>query len=286
MAEAPAGLWCSACQGRVDSADGTCPDCSGPIMTMAHGSECRGRELPLDGTTAAAADPAPSFPRSRAQRQPVDPLLRRCARCHEVRLHKPRPGTTDRPRSYCRECDKAYYAEYRKREWAKEKARNTWKGMIGRCHEVGHGKNCPPGIPRYSDYGARGVRVAKRWRDPVKGFENFLKDMGLPPNPKATLDRRNPKRNYTPSNCRWVDKETQDNNRRTTHWLTATDPTTGEEVTDSIAGWARRTGLNRRCISHRLQRGWCPEDAVGYGVIPRGQTLSIVKGEGDEPVPF
>ena len=84
---------------------------------------------------------------------------------------------------------------------------NTWKGMRQRC------KN--PHFKQYADYGGRGIVVCERWAMPVKGFWNFVEDMGKRPD-GYTLDRINPDGNYCPDNCQWADRLTQNNNTRRT----------------------------------------------------------------------
>ena len=76
-----------------------------------------------------------------------------------------------------------------RREYA-QTAYTIWGNMMIRCHNEA--------APGYKYYGARGIKVCRRWRH----FPNFLEDMGEPP-PGEGLERINPKRNYSPSNCRW-----------------------------------------------------------------------------------
>jgi hypothetical protein len=68
--------------------------------------------------------------------------------------------------------------------------------------------------PAYPEYGGRGIQICSRWLLPRGvGFQNFLADMGPRPLCK-TLDRVDVQGHYEPSNCRWADYETQNQNRR------------------------------------------------------------------------
>jgi len=78
----------------------------------------------------------------------------------------------------------------------------SWKGMKMRCNN--------PNDEHYPDYGARGIRVCDRW---VNDFKAFVADMGERPE-GLTLDRIDVDGNYEPSNCRWADYFTQNNNTR------------------------------------------------------------------------
>lgn len=83
----------------------------------------------------------------------------------------------------------------------------SWSAMLSRCYNEN--------MMYYGYYGGCGIKVCKRWRS---SFSNFLKDMGLKPSPKHTIDRYpNPYGDYKPSNCRWATRLQQRHNRRQRH---------------------------------------------------------------------
>lgn len=88
--------------------------------------------------------------------------------------------------------------------------RDIYHDMIGRCHRKTH--------PRYKDYGGRGIKVCKEWRD---DFWLFVKDVGARPEGTNTsgrayysLDRVNNDEGYEPGNVRWATPSEQALNKR------------------------------------------------------------------------
>lgn len=90
----------------------------------------------------------------------------------------------------------------KKHGYTRTRTYQSWRAMKKRCYL--------PQNPSYDYYGARGIRVCKRW---YHSFEAFLADMGERPE-GMTLDRIDPSGNYTPSNCRWATPATQAMNQR------------------------------------------------------------------------
>lgn len=112
-----------------------------------------------------------------------------------------------------------------------------WSSMKTRCLCASH--------PSYERYGARGITVCKDWLS----FESFYKDIGNPPK-GMTLDRKDNSKGYSSNNCRWATLIQQSNNMRSNRLITH------KGQTKTISEWARKTGLSKQCIAHRLNSNW------------------------------
>ena len=78
---------------------------------------------------------------------------------------------------------------------------HTWENMMQRCTN--------PENTNYKHYGARGIRVCKRWHY----FPNFLADIGERPK-KMTLDRIDNDGDYELGNIQWATQQAQVRNQR------------------------------------------------------------------------
>ena len=135
---------------------------------------------------------------------------------------------------------------------------SVWSNMRQRCTN--------PNTVGYVLYGGRGVTVCTRWNS----FENFHADMGDPPK-GASIDRINNDGNYEPNNCRWATRTDQNQNKRTTRYLTAG----GETL--PLAVWAKRLGIRHSTLRERLDRGWSEQRACTTPSIraPFGTTITL-----------
>lgn len=79
-----------------------------------------------------------------------------------------------------------------------QKAAKAWREMVNRC------TNSQRKDWKY--YGGKGVRVSPEW---TANFQQFLRDMGLPPTLKHWLARRDTSGHFTPDNCLWTTREEQ-----------------------------------------------------------------------------
>lgn len=72
-----------------------------------------------------------------------------------------------------------------------------------------------------------------------------------------TLDRIDNSKNYTPSNCKWVTRKAQANNRRSNRLLTF------KGVSLNVTQWSARIGVKVNTLYTRLNiLGWSIEKAL------------------------
>lgn len=126
----------------------------------------------------------------------------------------------------------------------------SWSEMKCRCNNPSHSKtNC-----------YEGVTYCKEWED----FRNFYKDMGERPI-GTTLDRIDPKGNYEPSNCRWADWITQENNRRNNRKFLYE----GEQLT--LAQISRKYGISRSNLANKIYINHMDIDEAVKYLVGKGE---------------
>lgn len=124
---------------------------------------------------------------------------------------------------------------------------SVWASMKDRCRN--------PNNKHHSRYGGRGISVCDRWLAPKTGFVRFLVDMGPRPN-GYTLDRIDNDGNYTPQNCRWAARSTQQRNQSASRKIVIA----GEEFI--AADLAEVSGLKVDTIIARSDQGLRLEDVI------------------------
>ena len=124
----------------------------------------------------------------------------------------------------------------------------TYKNMLRRCYNKHD--------PAFHRYGGRGIYVCQRW---INSPQSFFDDMG--PKPAGSqIERINNDGPYSTENCRWDTPLQQSNNRRSNRFITYA----GKKQT--VMQWSRETGINRRTIEQRLNKG-----------LPMSEVLNPVK---------
>lgn len=127
----------------------------------------------------------------------------------------------------------------------------VWMDMRRRCRDSKDN--------HYNLYGGRGISVCKEWDEDYALFREWAIKNGYQSDAKSravTLDRINVNGNYEPSNCRWTDMVTQNNNRRNNLRLTFNG------TTQTAAEWSREKGYNKNLVAKRIKAGWSVERAI------------------------
>jgi hypothetical protein len=124
---------------------------------------------------------------------------------------------------------------------------SIWRGMKSRCHCETDGS--------YARYGGVGITVCERWHD----INNFLMDMGYPPE-GTTIERRDNKKGYEPSNCYWGTWDEQANNKSTSNIIDI------DGVLKTVTQWAKEANIPVSTFRNRMYRaGMTPKEALSKG---------------------
>lgn len=112
----------------------------------------------------------------------------------------------------------------------------AWCEMKSRCYDSN--------LREYPQYGGRGITVCERWKN---SFVEFLKDMGLKPTSKHTIERIDNLGSYFPENCKWATYKEQNRNKRNNHLVTYNGKTL------CIAAWAEYLNISASVLSGKLR---------------------------------
>jgi len=122
----------------------------------------------------------------------------------------------------------------------------VWSGMKERCLSSNN--------KEYKDYGGRGIKICDEWLHDFLTFYNWCISNGYLEG--LSIDRINNDGNYEPSNCRFADRKTQNNNKSNCRIIIFN----GESK--DLQQWCESTGINRYTLKSRLKRGWSVENAL------------------------
>lgn len=131
-----------------------------------------------------------------------------------------------------------------------------------RLHGIYHGikKRCyNKNMPRYKDYGGRGIAMCEEWLDPDNGFDRFV-DWAFENGYRddLTIERVNVDGDYCPDNCTWITLKEQRNNQRSTLWVEYEGKRVRlKEICEEIGVVSYDTAHDRI-----YKRGWSVKDAL------------------------
>ncbi len=134
---------------------------------------------------------------------------------------------------------------FQKHPQKNERLYRIWKGIRTRCNN--------PRSKNYEDYGGRGIRVCQLWDD-YGAFESWALQNNYEDH--LTIDRRDNNGDYSPENCRWVDRRTQGNNTRRNVYVEH------DGISKTIAQWARQYDIPYETFRYRIESGIPFEKAI------------------------
>lgn len=128
--------------------------------------------------------------------------------------------------------------ERRKHNMCNTRLYKIWSCMKYRCYGEKYKQKC-----YYKD---KNIKVCDEWKD----FNNFYKWAKDKYFDGSSIDRIDVNGNYEPSNCRFVDKYIQANNKTNNIIIEYN----GEKKT--LAQWAKDKNINYFCLRSRYLKGW------------------------------
>jgi len=132
----------------------------------------------------------------------------------------------------------------------------VWRSMIDRCYlEKATG---------FENWGGRGITVCEEWRNDFRVFYDWAMANGWQKD--LSIDRIDNNGNYTPENCRFATRKTQNNNQRQRIDVIAIEYN-GHKRT--LKDWCRIFELKYTTIRQRLNLGWSVEKALETPVIKK-----------------
>lgn len=153
-------------------------------------------------------------------------------------------GNTQSCGCYKRENAKKLYSTVRQND---KRLYAVWNGIKQRCTN--------PNNTAYHNYGGRGIKICNEWANNYKSFYDWAISAGYKKGKE--IDRIDNNGNYEPDNCRFVDEETQANNKRNVRLYTING------ITKSLSQWCKDYDLDYYMVRQRIYKlGWTIEDAL------------------------
>lgn len=132
----------------------------------------------------------------------------------------------------------------------KERLYRVWAAMLSRTRN--------PNATNYKYYGGRGIKVCEEWND-YEVFRDWALQNGYNPSAQygeCTLDRINVDGNYCPTNCRWVNMSSQNNNQRSNKTIVYNNES------HNLKQWSDILGINYSTFKKYIKSGRTIEDII------------------------
>lgn len=167
-----------------------------------------------------------------------------CGKECVVRSSSLKSGNTKSCGCYRTENAKKLYSGVRQKD---KRLYAVWNGIKQRCFNKNNRS--------YHNYGGRGISMDSEWANNYESFYNWAIRSGYKKG--MEIDRIDNNGNYCESNCRFVDKETQANNKRNVLLYTI------DGVTKSLPQWCREYDMDYYLVRQRVYKlGWSINDAL------------------------
>ena len=164
-------------------------------------------------------------------------------------------GNTTSCGCYKAENSKRLYSSVRQND---KRLYAVWNGIKQRCLN----KNSRS----YHNYGGRGIKICDEWANDYKSFYNWAMRSGYQSG--LQIDRIDNDGDYCESNCRFVSRNIQSNNKRNVVLYTI------EGETRSLAQWCKAYHQDYYLVRQRvLKLGWTIQDAL---MCPKNQRYNKV----------
>jgi hypothetical protein len=135
---------------------------------------------------------------------------------------------------------------YSKTKYTKDPIKIIFVGMKQRCYYEKHTK--------YSHYGGRGIKIHQAWLDNPEEFYNWAYDNGYQKG--MSIERVDGDKNYEPANCKFINRDEQQKNKRNTIKITIGGQT------KILSEWCKVYKVNRNTIKSRVDRGMSYQEAL------------------------
>lgn len=131
------------------------------------------------------------------------------------------------------------------------KLRNAWYGMMRRCYTNER--------PDYHHYREKRISMCEEWLKDFDLFVSWSLSNGF--NLELSIDRIDNNSGYSPENCRWADKRTQNNNSSQNKYYEYNG------VKRTIGEWAFELNINYDTLFNRIHYlGWSIDKALSTPV--------------------